>query len=150
MSDLKYEKYIMTDLRVPEDVQYRAEEYKKRARRVLWMEDEFVKNSSSVIISWYFKESDGKGSPSHVHEDFDEIVGFVGCDPENPEKLYGKVEFWMEDEKYILEKSCLIWIPKGLRHCPLEVLEVERPILFLAFSQTKKYTKEAIDMEFGK
>jgi hypothetical protein len=42
--------------------------------------------------------------------------------------LGGEVEFWLEDEKYLLTKSCLIFAPKGLKHCPLRVIRVDRPI----------------------
>ena len=111
---------------------------------ILWLEDEVIEGADSVILSWYFKATEKEGSPSHVHEDFDEIVGFIGNDPQNPLDLGAEVEFWIEDEKYILDKSCLIWIPKGLRHCPLRVVKVERPILFLAFSTTKKYGKDGV------
>jgi hypothetical protein len=143
MSDRKYEKYILTELKVPEDVQYRQEAYSKRATRILWLEDEFVKGADSVILSWYWKATEKEGTPSHVH-DYDEILGFIGSDPQNPHDLGGEVEYWMEDEKYILDKSCLIWTPKGLRHCPLRVTRVDRPILFLAISMAKKYAKEGI------
>jgi len=54
------------------------------------------------------------------------------------------VEFWLEDEKYLLTKSCLIFAPRGLRHCPLRVTRADRPILFLAFSTTTKYVKDAV------
>ena len=30
MTNRKYEKYILTELKIPEDVQYRAAEYSKR------------------------------------------------------------------------------------------------------------------------
>ena len=50
----------------------------------------------------------------------------------------------MEDEKYLLTKSCLFFVPNGLRHCPLTVRRVDRPILFLAVSVTSRYVKENI------
>jgi hypothetical protein len=143
MNEKKYRKYILTELKLPENVQYREEEYNKRATRILWLEDEIMEGASSVILSWYWKATEKEGSPSHVH-DFDEIVGFIGNDPQNPYDLGGEVEFWMEDEQYLLDKSCLIWVPKGLRHCPLRVTRVDRPILFLAISMTKKYVKDGI------
>lgn len=143
MADRKYEKYILTELKVPEDVNKRYEKYSQRATRILWLEDEIIEGADSVILSWYWKATEKEGSPSHVH-DFDEIVGFIGNDHQNPHDLGGEVEFWMEDEEYILDKSCLIWIPKGLRHCPLRVRRADRPILFIALSMTKKYTKDGI------
>lgn len=143
MSELKYQKYILTDLKLPEDVQYRADEYAKRATRILWLEDFVIGGAPSIICSWYWKATEKEGSPSHLH-DFDEVIGFIGSDPENPHDLGGEVEFWLEDEKYILTKSCLIFAPKGLRHCPLRVVKVDRPILFLTFSVTGKYVKEGV------
>jgi mannose-6-phosphate isomerase-like protein (cupin superfamily) len=145
MAERKYEKYIMDELRMPAGGAERDKEhgYAERATRVMWLEDEIIKEASSVIISWYWKATEEEGSPSHVH-DFDEILGFIGNDPDNPTDLGGEVEFWMEDEKYLLTKSCLIWVPAGLRHCPLRVASVKRPFLFLAFSMTQKYTKDGI------
>jgi hypothetical protein len=145
MTGRKYEKYILTDLKLPANVQERQAEYNNRATRILWLEDEIMKGASSVILSWYWKPTEQEGSPSHIH-DFDEIIGFIGSDPQNPHELYGEVEFWLEDEKYLLDKSCLIFAPRGLRHCPLRVTRVDRPILFLAFSVTTKYVKDAIQL----
>jgi hypothetical protein len=143
MSELKHEKLILTDLIVPDNVQEKAEEYNKRATRILWLEDFVIPGSPSIILSWYWKATETEGSPSHTH-DFNEVVGFLGSDPQNPHDLGGEVEFWLEDEKYLLTKSCLIYVPKGLRHCPLTVKRVDRPILFLAVSVTSKYVKENI------
>ena len=143
MAGQKYRKYILTDLKLPEDAQKRADEYAKRATRILWLEDFVIKGTPSIICSWYWKATEREGTPSHVH-DFDEVIGFFGSDPQNPHDLGGEVEFWMEDEKYMLNKSCLIFAPKGLRHCPLRVIRVDRPIFFLAVSTTSKYVKEKI------
>jgi hypothetical protein len=143
MAERKYEKYILTDLKLPAHVQARQAEYNKRATRILWLEDEIIEGASSVILSWYWKPTEQEGTPSHVH-DFDEIIGFIGSDPQNPGELYGEVEFWLEDEKYLIDKSCLIFVTKGLRHCPLRVTRVDRPILFVAFSLTTKYIKDGI------
>ena len=145
MAELKYQKYILTDLKLPEETQEKdkAGEYNKRATRILWLEDEIIEGAFSVICSWYWKATETEGTPAHTH-DFDEVIGFIGSDPENPHDLGGEVEFWLEDEKYILTKSCLIFAPKGLRHCPLRVIKVVRPILFLAVSMTGRYVKEGV------
>jgi quercetin dioxygenase-like cupin family protein len=140
VSELKYQKYILTEVKLPKNVQERTDEYAKRATRILWLEDFVIKGAPSIICSWYWKATETEGTPAHTH-DFDEVIGFIGSDPENPHDLGGEVEFWLEDEKYILTKSCLIFVPKGLRHCPLRVIKVDRPILFLAVSMSGKYYK---------
>jgi hypothetical protein len=143
MAELKYQKYILTDLKLPEDIQQKAAEYNQRATRILWLEDWVIKGAPGIICSWYWKATEVEGVPSHTH-DFDEVLGFFGSDIQNPHDLGGEVEFWLEDEKYILKKSCLIFIPKGLRHCPLRVVKVDRPVFFLAVSVTNKYAKKNI------
>jgi quercetin dioxygenase-like cupin family protein len=140
VSELKYQKYVLTEVKLPEKQQKRADEYAKRATRILWLEDFVIKGAPSIICSWYWKATETEGTPAHIH-DFDEVLGFIGSDPENPHVLGGEVEFWMEDEKYILTKSCLIFVPKGLRHCPLRVTKVNRPIFFLAVSRSSKYSR---------
>ena len=140
MTERKYEKYILTDLVLPEPAKLREPVYNERATRILWLEDFVMEGAPSVILSWYWKATEQAGSPAHTH-DFDEVVGFIGSDPENPHELYGEVEFWLDDEKYLLDKSCLILCPKGLQHCPLRVVRADKPILFLAFSLSKKYEK---------
>jgi len=145
MARRKYQKYILTDLKTPLDTQQKDKEagYAERATRILWLEDEIIKGAFSVICSWYWKATETEGSPSHTH-DFDEVIGFIGSDPQNPHDLGGEVEFWLENEKYMLTRSCLIFAPRGLRHCPLRVTRVDRPFLFLAFSVTGKYVKDNI------
>jgi hypothetical protein len=142
MAELKYQKYILTDLKTPEHVQEKdkAAGYAERATRILWLEDEVIKGAFSVICSWYWRATDEASTPAHTH-DFDEVIGFFGSDPQNPSDLGGEVEFWLEDEKYILKKSCLIFAPKGLKHCPLRVTRVDRPIFFLAAGISGKYYK---------
>jgi len=140
VSELKYQKYILTDLKLPENIQKRADEYAKRATRILWLEDFVIKGAPSIICSWYWKATETEGTPAHTH-DFDEVIGFIGSDPDNPHDLCGEVEFWMANEKYILTKSCLIFVPKGLKHCPLRVTKVDRPILFLAVGTSGKYSR---------
>ena len=75
---------------------------------------------------------------SHSH-DFDEIVTLFGTNPEDPRDLCAEVEFWLDDEKYTLTKSCIIHIPKGLKHCPLIFRNVERPIFHYIVGQAGRY-----------
>ena len=127
MAERKYQKYILTDLKLPDGVQKMEAEYNKRATRILWLEDEIMEGAFSVICSWYWKATEEEGTPSHTH-DFDEIIGFFGSDSQNPRDLGGEVEFWLEDEKFILDKSFLVYIPAGMVHCPLKMWDFKAPM----------------------
>jgi hypothetical protein len=74
----------------------------------------------------------------HYH-DSNEYLIFHGTDPEDPFNLGGEVEFWVDGEKYIVNKSCAVFIPKGLLHGPLTTLKVERPFLSISVSNTLNY-----------
>jgi hypothetical protein len=48
----------------------------------------------------------------------------------------------MEDEKLNLTRSCLIFVPKGMYHCPLVIHKVEKPIFHFATGPGSLYTQE--------
>jgi hypothetical protein len=144
MAERKYEKYIVDRLILSEEQKERNIKYSERATRILLLEDYMIKGSPNIMISWYWKTMEG--TPQHSH-DFDEIIGFIGGDSENPNDLGGEVEFYMEDEKYVLDKSCFIYCPAGLKHCPLNVTRVDKPFIFMAISITDDYVKENVDRE---
>jgi hypothetical protein len=78
----------------------------------------------------------------HTH-DFDETLAFMGGDPEHPMDLNGEVELFIEDERLLLTKSCLVYIPAGVNHCPMNFLRVDRPIFhFSVGTSTEAYQRE--------
>ena len=127
MTESKYGKYIVSDLRAPFSKEYN-EEYAKFATRVLWMDDKVVDGAFQMNVSWYLKAQTGK-SPlaAHTHEP-NEIIGFFGNNHEDPYDLGAEIEIWLEDEKHIITRSSLIYIPSGMKHCPLILRRVDRPI----------------------
>jgi hypothetical protein len=139
MAELKYQKYILTDLKIPEELKKTEAEYARRATRILWLDNDVIEGAFNVNCSWYWKATETEGTSAHRH-DFDEVIAFFGSDPQNPRDLGGEIEFWMEDEKYILTKSCLVFAPKGLRHCPLRVRKVDRPIFHFTVGTGGKYS----------
>jgi hypothetical protein len=89
---------------------------------------------------WFHKGSDAT-MEAHSH-DWDEIIGFYGSNPEDYHDLGGQIELWLGDEKHILTKSCMVFIPKGLKHCPLIFRKVERPIFHWAVGLSSTYNRK--------
>ena len=77
---------------------------------------------------------------AHTH-DFDETLGFVGTVPGNPRELGGEIEFWLEDEKFVLTRSCLIYVPRGMKHLPLYIRRIDSPIFFWTAGNGTEYTR---------
>jgi hypothetical protein len=141
MAKSKYGKYIVTELKIPESIQKTAAKYAEWATRILWLDDTVIKGAFHMNCSWYLKAWETEERVAHTH-DSDEIIGFFGNNPQAPYDLGGEIEFWLEDEKHILTKSCLIFVPKGMKHCPLILRRVDRPIFHFTTVTGGQYAKE--------
>jgi hypothetical protein len=133
MAETKYGKYILTKI-MP------FEHPTDRASRVFYLDDKVIKGAFYVECAWCLKGSDESVSEAHAH-DFDEVIGFFGTDPADPHNLYGEIELWLGDEKHILTKSCLIFVPAGLKHCPLIIRRVDRPVFHFAAGTKGTYIR---------
>jgi hypothetical protein len=140
MAKTKYGKYFVTEVKHPSEGTAEAADYARFATRVTWLSDEVIKGAFHFGCSWYYKAPE-KPLGAHTH-DFDEILGFYGSDPQNPRDLGGEVEFWMEDEKYLMTESFLVFIPAGVKHCPLKINRIDRPMFHLGGSPARDYTKK--------
>lgn len=121
-----YSRYVITELKAPTFKPEFIENYKKFAKRVLWMDKNVVPGAFQMNVSWYCKPQ-SHASVAHEH-DVDEIIGFFGGDADDPYNLNGEVEMWIEDEKFLLTKSTLLFVPAGMKHCPLIVRRADRPV----------------------
>jgi hypothetical protein len=138
MTGLKYQKYIVDTTRIPESV---LKKDPQAGKSVVWLDERVIDGAFILNLTWYTRPFPARDKEGHSH-DFDEVLGFIGTDWENPTALNGEVEFWLEDEKYILTKSCVVFIPKGLKHCPLQVHKVDRPIIHFHTGPATMYTRE--------
>ena len=75
----------------------------------------------------------------HRH-DFPEVLTIFGCNPDDPSDLTGEIEFWIEDEKYILTKSFLVYIPAKVTHCPLITRRMDGPCFHYTVGPGGMYT----------
>ena len=143
MSESKFGKYIVTDLKSPYSAEFSAA-YAKWATRVLWMDDKVVEGAFQMNVSWYLKPQTGQEPlPAHTH-DTDEIIGFFGNNHEDPYDLGGEVEFWFEDEKHTITRSSLIFVPANITHCPLILKRVDRPIFHFSTVTSSEYVMKGV------
>ncbi|OFW57956.1 MAG: hypothetical protein A2133_07675 [Actinobacteria bacterium RBG_16_64_13] len=141
MSESRTSKYVVTELKMPESKQKIDDEYSKFAKRVLWMDDKVVEGAFHMNVAWYLKATASTmENVPHVH-DSDEIIGFFSSDPADPWNLGGEVEIWLEDEKHVIDRSAMIFVPAGMWHCPLIITRVDRPIFHFTTVTGGKYNK---------
>jgi mannose-6-phosphate isomerase-like protein (cupin superfamily) len=109
---------------------------------VLLINDELqgtVPNATYMNAEIIAKPTEVGPFQQHVHA-FDEYVTFIGTNIEKPYDLDGVVEFWIEDEKYVLTKSCAVFVPKGIYHSPCVFHEVNSPIVWVESSAATNYS----------
>ena len=130
MDKTKYGKYMVTEPKPNREPPPTRADAPPRdiLTNIMYVDDEYLKGALYTECDWLVKGyPDNVWVEAHTH-DFDEVIAFFGSNPEDPKNLYGEIEMWLEDEKHILTKSCLICVPKGMIHCPLTIKRVDRPI----------------------
>lgn len=89
-------------------------------------------------IVWYYSLGQHEEIETHTH-DFDEIVGFMGSNPDDPWNLNGKIRMFLDGEWVEITKSTVMFIPAGVEHCPYIIEEIERPILHWSAAAAEDY-----------
>ena len=119
----KYAKYIvMASSPQPEAKAARGGDLSKvvtpKLHHFLALNNAVAEGSIMVNCSWVYAGEEPGGMGAHSHP-YPEVIGFAGGDPKDADNLGAELEFWMDDEKYMIDKSCLIYIPKGVKHGPI-------------------------------
>lgn len=149
MSELKYAKYVITeDLSKPPPAQFRQRIEEQRqagdyveSTHMLSLNDSIAEGAFYFDCVWLWHKHGARGVQTeiaHTH-DFDEILGFMGSRRESPRELNAEIEFWLEDEQYIITQSCLIFVPRGLPHLPLIFHRIDSPVFFFTGGNGSSY-----------
>ena len=140
MRDSKYAKWIITQP-MKEEHGYEVKDGPDVLSSKAYLDGGVVPGAFYVESHWFHKPT--KYSPKKHTHDFDETLAFFGCDPDDPMNLHGQVELWIEDECQILTESCLVYIPAGTQHCPMNIVRADRPIFhFSVGNAIKAYERE--------
>jgi hypothetical protein len=62
----------------------------------------------------------------HVH-DYNEIVMHLGTDPSDQEDLGAEIEFVIDGQPFLIDKTSSVFLPKGTKHGPLTWKSFSRP-----------------------
>ncbi len=82
-----------------------------------------------------------------MKHEFDQVLSFMGGDMKNIFDFNAEVEIYLgeEQEKHIINRTCTIYVPKGLVHGPLNFKRIDKPILFMDMPLSKEYTKQVME-----
>ncbi|SDE57226.1 hypothetical protein [Sporomusa acidovorans] len=139
--DGKYGKFIIQNLHDPNlgSVDFQAM-YKKFAKRVLWMDSNVVEGAFQMNTAWYFAvPAQDPVFEEHVH-DYDELIGFFGSNPNDPYELGAEIEVTINGERHFLTRTSMIFVPAGMRHMPLSIKKVNRPVFHFSIVMHPEYS----------
>ncbi len=84
---------------------------------------------------------------AHAH-DVDEIFFIFGSDPKNYYDFDAEIEIYFgeEREKQIVNSTSIVYVPKGVVHCPIAITKVNKPFQWMHVLFTPKYNMAAGDV----
>jgi hypothetical protein len=87
-------------------------------------------NGADFSLGWSFLTAPFlMVADAHKH-DFDQVIFFMGGDPNNVVDFDAEVEMTLGDTKYSITYPACVYIPKGLMHGPLNIKRVTKPFMF--------------------
>jgi hypothetical protein len=105
---------------------------------ILSHEGEF---DADVCVGYHcLANAEYKAERPHTH-DYHELLCFIGGDPTNLGEFGAEIEICLgeEQEKHVITSTTVVSIPPGLVHCPLRVNKLDKPVVFLEISLTRKF-----------
>jgi hypothetical protein len=154
MSKSKYGEYVISELKLASKLSpprqgpnphYIPKIGEGGRIQLLYLDNSIVKNALYSECVWIMPggELPKNTGDAHTH-DFDEVITFIGNNVEDPYDLGGEIEFWLEDEPQIITKSSIIFVPKGMKHAPLIIKRVDRPIFHSSMGTGGIYLHSAV------
>ena len=131
----KYSKYFVTRYVKPKETNSWSPVYRPQDRTKILRLDKNSMRESKLFVecTWFWpamvedRTLEQRSTKPHVH-DYDEVLGLVGTNRDDPHDLGGVAEITLNGETHVINKSCLIYIPANLKHGPFKQTKITRPI----------------------
>ena len=139
---MKTDKYVIQNLQEPANMSSPEfkKMYEKFAKRILWMDSNVVEGAFQMNTAWYFDVPEiDPVFEEHVH-DYDEIIGFYGSNPDDPYDLGAEMEVTIDGEVHTLTKTTMIFCPAGVKHMPLSIKKIDRPVFHFSVVINPEYS----------
>ena len=120
---------------------YRTKTDPKIVKPIVTLDDETVPGAEFYAdTKWILPGTKGdlKLCETHTHE-YGEMLGFYGYNYDNIQDLGAELEIIIDGEKNILDRSFAAYIPPGVKHGPIILRNVVRPIFFVSSGRHPRY-----------
>lgn len=145
MAENKYDKYFLTEFKEPANLPGvdGPQAYFRGARQI---------PGANLNLGWQlFVRPMLLEKEPHTH-DFDEYLVFLGGTlPDLFSSFQAEIDFCIgeELEQHLIDKATIIFIPRGMVHCPLNIRKVDKPFLFQAILEAPKFIKTMQGKEYS-
>jgi hypothetical protein len=113
---------------------------------MFYIHDGIIKGAFMICGTWLTGKPAPRPEMLHQHyHDQDEYIGMIGGNYNKPFELGAEIEFWYEDEKFLLARSCVLFIPRGLRHAPMIYRKVNSPFFIFSSVPDPNHSTHEID-----
>jgi glyoxylate utilization-related uncharacterized protein len=68
------------------------------------------------------------------------MIGFFGSNPDNPYDFGGEIEIPLNGENHLLTRTSLSFVPAGMKHNPLRIKRIDRPVFHFSISLNPEYS----------
>ena len=122
---------------------------------IVWLDDTVIPNARIYSECVWFMPGMEKigggerGAKEHTH-DFEEVLAFFGSDTKKPRDLGGELEISLDGKKHIINKTSLVFIPKGMKHGAMTFRRIDKPIFHFSIGGSNKYTGKAVEKDVKK
>ena len=99
-------------------------------------------NADCILTHHIFYKPEAILKESHYHDDFMQILCFLGTNPDDVRDFGGaelEICLGKEEEKHQIKGPVIMPIPSGVPHGPLVIKKVPKPIIFLEIMLTRSY-----------
>jgi hypothetical protein len=145
LAESKYDKYFLTEFKESSNHPAVADPqaYFRGARQL---------HGANLNMGWQlFVKPVYLEKEPHTH-DADEYLIFLGGKlPDLFNSFKAEIDFCIgeEQESHLIDKATIIYIPKGLVHCPLNFRKIDEPVLFHAILLAPRFTKTMGGKEYS-
>jgi hypothetical protein len=145
MAEGKYARYLFSDFKEDSNLPAVAspQAYFRGARQI---------PGANMNMGWQlFTKPILLEKAPHTHN-ADEYLIFLGGElPDLFSSFDAEIDFWIgeEQEKYVITRPTIIYIPENLPHTPLDFRVINKPVLFSALLLTPRFTKTMAGKEYS-
>jgi hypothetical protein len=140
MDESKYGKYFITGFG---ELKHKKKEWArnvdlKHETPLLRLDGEVMEGLACFArCNWFWPslvktKIEERSTKPHKHA-YDEIIGMIGTNPDDPYDLCGEIEMYVGGERHLVTQSTLVYLPAGLEHGPFRELRMDRPIFQFEF-----------------